>query len=47
MTGSYFYSDSINDLPLLEIVDTPIVIDPDEKLHEVATKRDWEITTLK
>ncbi len=47
MTGSYFYSDSINDLPLLEIVDTPIVIDPDEKLREVATKRSWEVTTLK
>ncbi len=47
MAGSYFYSDSINDLPLLEIVDMPIVIDPDDKLREVATKRDWEITTLK
>jgi len=47
MTGSYFYSDSINDLPLLEIVDTPIVIDPDEKLLKTATKRNWEVTSLK
>lgn len=47
MEGSYFYSDSINDLPLLEIVDTPIVVDPDEKLHEVATERKWEITSFK
>ncbi|MEB8433965.1 HAD-IB family hydrolase [Cocleimonas sp. KMM 6892] len=47
MEGSYFYSDSINDLPLLEIVDTPIVVDPDERLREVGTKRDWEITSFK
>jgi HAD superfamily hydrolase (TIGR01490 family) len=47
MEGSYFYSDSINDLPLLEIVDTPIVVDPDERLREVGTKREWEITSLK
>ncbi len=47
MEGSYFYSDSINDLPLLEIVGTPIVVDPDEKLREVATRQEWEITTLK
>ncbi|GAA0409761.1 HAD family hydrolase [Cocleimonas flava] len=47
MEGSYFYSDSINDLPLLEIVDTPIVVDPDERLREVGTKREWEITSFK
>ncbi|WP_299876183.1 HAD family phosphatase [uncultured Cocleimonas sp.] len=47
MEGSYFYSDSINDLPLLEIVDTPIIVDPDERLREVGTKREWEITSLK
>ena len=47
MKGSSFYSDSINDLPLLEIVDLPIVVDPDERLLEVATKREWEITTFK
>ncbi len=47
MEGSYFYSDSSNDLPLLEIVDKPIVVDPDENLRNVATQREWEITTLK
>lgn len=47
LAGSYFYSDSINDLPLLEKVDNPIVIDPDDKLREVATQRGWKTTTLK
>ncbi|MGM0542159.1 MAG: HAD family hydrolase, partial [Pseudomonadota bacterium] len=32
LEGSYFYSDSFNDLPLLEIVEHPIIVDGDEKL---------------
>ncbi len=47
MQGSYFYSDSINDLPLLEIVDTPVVIDADDRLLDIAKQRHWKITTLK
>ena len=46
MTGSYFYSDSFNDLPLLEIVDTPIVVDPDDKLRQIAIDRKWDIISL-
>jgi HAD superfamily hydrolase (TIGR01490 family) len=41
MNNSYFYSDSFNDLPLLELVDNPIVINGDKKLLEVAKKRGW------
>jgi HAD superfamily hydrolase (TIGR01490 family) len=40
---SYFYSDSINDLPLLELVDTPIAVTPDDKLRAHATQLDWQI----
>jgi phosphoserine phosphatase len=38
-----FYSDSITDLPLLEVVKTPIVINPDARLRMIAKKRGWPI----
>lgn len=47
LEGSYFYSDSHNDLPLLNIVDTPIAVDPDEKLQAVAIQSNWEIISLR
>ena len=47
LEGSYFYSDSINDLPLLEVVETPIAVDPDDKLKDIAKKRNWSIISLK
>ncbi len=46
LDGSYFYSDSINDLPLLEVVDTPIVVDPDKRLGVTAKERGWSIISL-
>ncbi len=39
--GSCFYSDSINDLPLLEAVDCPIVVNPDPDLAAIARQRGW------
>jgi HAD superfamily hydrolase (TIGR01490 family) len=47
LVGSYFYSDSHNDLPLLELVDHPVAVDPDEKLHAVAEDRNWPVITLR
>jgi len=41
LEGSYFYSDSFNDLPLLEIVDHPIVVDGDDKLLAIAKEKNW------
>jgi HAD superfamily hydrolase (TIGR01490 family) len=38
-----FYSDSVTDLPLLEKVQTPIVINPDGRLRRIAQKRGWTI----
>jgi HAD superfamily hydrolase (TIGR01490 family) len=38
-----FYSDSITDLPLLERVRTPIVVNPDTRLRRVAERRGWTI----
>ena len=46
LTGSYFYSDSINDLALLEIVDKPMVVHPDKSLKAIAEKRNWPILSL-
>ena len=41
--NSYFYSDSANDLPLLELVDIPIAVTPDQRLRAHAEKHDWTI----
>ncbi len=43
LSSSTFYSDSINDLPLLELVDTPIAVTPDDRLRAHAEKLHWQI----
>ena len=47
LVGSFFYSDSVNDLPLLERVDNPVVVDPDPKLAEIARTNQWPIISLR
>lgn len=47
LENSTFYSDSHNDIPLLEIVTTPIAVDPDEQLKTVAQQRNWEICSFR
>ena len=47
LEGSVFYSDSHNDLPLLELVDTPVAVDPDPQLQSVASQRGWKILSLR
>lgn len=44
---SVFYSDSHNDLPLLERVTRPIAVDPDEQLATEAARRGWAIMSLR
>jgi len=44
---SYFYSDSINDLPLLLEVENPIAVDPDDALRNEANRRNWQIISLR
>jgi HAD superfamily hydrolase (TIGR01490 family) len=41
-----FYSDSTNDLPLLERADHPVATNPDERLRAIATQRGWRILDL-
>lgn len=43
MDGSWFYSDSHNDLPLLNQVCNPVAVSPDEKLRAVANDKGWSI----
>jgi len=43
---SYFYSDSMNDLPLLEKVSNPVATNPDKRLRSEAAKRNWPILEL-
>lgn len=42
-----YYGDSINDVPLLEIVHKPIAVDPDETLKKIAMEKNWEIISLR
>ncbi len=46
LNGSHFYSDSHNDLPLLELVDHPVAVDPDEALQGIAEERGWPVISL-
>ena len=41
-----FYSDSMNDLPLLQACDEPVATNPDERLRTLATERGWRILDL-
>ena len=41
-----FYSDSMNDLPLLEKATHPVATNPDERLRQLATERGWRILDL-
>jgi HAD superfamily hydrolase (TIGR01490 family) len=47
LEDSSFYSDSLNDLPLLEQVTRPVAVDPDPKLRAEAEKRGWPVISLR
>ena len=44
---SHFYSDSHNDLPLLERVRRPVAVDPDPRLAAEAARRGWPVISLR
>jgi HAD superfamily hydrolase (TIGR01490 family) len=41
LSASYCYTDSISDLPLLEVVGHPVAVNPDHRLRRLANERDW------
>ena len=45
-TQSWFYSDSMHDLPLLEKVTHPVATNPDERLASTAQARGWTVLRL-
>lgn len=47
LENSTFYSDSHNDLALLEIVTRPIAVDPDDQLKATALTKNWEIRSFR
>jgi len=47
VTDSWFYSDSLNDLPLLEHVHHPVAVDPDATLRAHAEAKGWPIISLR
>lgn len=47
LTNSWFYSDSHNDLPLLNRVDNPVAVDPDPKLRAYANNANWPTISLR
>jgi HAD superfamily hydrolase (TIGR01490 family) len=47
LAGAWFYSDSHNDLPLLEVVDNPVAVDPDGQLADIARQRGWPVMSLR
>jgi len=44
--AAHFYSDSINDRPLLAAVGRPVVVDPDERLRAEARRHHWPVLRL-
>lgn len=44
---SWFYSDSHNDLPLLEMVSHPVAVDPDDTLRRHAELKGWPVISLR
>lgn len=47
LAGASFYSDSHNDLPLLEAVERPVAVDPDPELAATARRRGWPVISLR
>jgi alcohol-forming fatty acyl-CoA reductase len=43
LADSFAYADSLSDLPMLELVGTPVVINPDARLSSVAGQRGWRV----
>jgi len=46
LEDSWFYSDSHNDLPLLEAVEHPVAVNPDDRLANTARQRGWPVITF-
>ncbi len=46
-SNTHFYSDSLNDLPLLKMVSHPVAVDPDDTLRSHAQANGWPVISLR
>ena len=42
LAESFAYADALSDLPMLEAVGTPVVVNPDPRLSQISTQRGWK-----
>jgi HAD superfamily hydrolase (TIGR01490 family) len=47
LAGSFAYSDSVTDLPMLETVGNPVAVNPDKGLRRIAVERGWSIEAFR
>ena len=47
LADTWFYSDSHNDLPLLNLVGKPIAVDPDQQLKDTAEQNGWPVISFR
>jgi fatty acyl-CoA reductase len=43
LAESFAYADSLSDLPMMELVGTPVAVNPDPRLSQVASQRGWRV----
>jgi len=43
LDGSYAYTDSFTDMPMLEVVGNPVAVNPEKELREAALENEWPI----
>jgi HAD superfamily hydrolase (TIGR01490 family) len=47
LDNSYAYSDSVTDLPMLEVVGNPVAVNPDKDLRRIALQNEWQIEVFR
>lgn len=47
LSESFAYADSLSDLPMMELVSTPVAVNPDARLSQVAGQRGWRVERWK
>jgi HAD superfamily hydrolase (TIGR01490 family) len=47
LAASFAYTDSVTDLPMLEAVGRPVVINPDKELRRLAVERGWQVEAFR
>ncbi|HYP23435.1 MAG TPA: HAD family hydrolase [Actinomycetota bacterium] len=47
LSGSFAYSDSVTDLPMLEVVGNPVAVNPDKALRKIALEKGWDVEAFR